>query len=49
MFTEEKPPVIESADLTFGKTIESMHVVAQNSEVQIILNFVDTSVVPEIM
>ena len=59
MFTDEKPPVIESALLIFGNTIERKHVIVQKIEVTVkFLNnesrkiayiLVDISVLPVIM
>jgi len=44
MLTELKPPVMERADLTFGKTTESKQVSEQKMLVQMKLNLPETSV-----
>ena len=41
MLTEENPPVIESALLILGKTIERKHVIVQKIEVTIMFLFKD--------
>ena len=49
MLTEEKPPVMERADLILGKTIERKQVLKQKMEVHIKLNLFDTSNYPVTM